>query len=372
MINGTVDPRFAGVREVFARGFAEGLEQGSAVAVVADGKVVVDLWGGYADAAARRPWQADTLVNVWSVTKGVVAVAAAIEVERGRLRYDQPIAAVWPEFAANGKETITLDLVMSHRAGLNGLRVPLDRAALLASQPYTDALAAMAPLYPPGSVCAYHALSYGHLVAEPIRRVSGLSIGRHIAETIAGPLDVPFFVGLSEREEPRVAVMREGPHASDWLTQVAASPHPEAASNPTPVATDPNLREWRAAEVPGGNGHATARALAHIFGALVDGRGRLLGEAARDEAIRPRFVGTDASFNLPTAYAAGLRVIDPEFGARASQRTFGHSGWGGAIAFADPDARIGFAYVTNWMLGFDAGDPRRQRLVEAVYDGLGA
>ncbi|WP_292281988.1 serine hydrolase domain-containing protein, partial [Mesorhizobium sp.] len=152
---------------------SQGLEHGGGVSVVADGKTVVDLWGGHADAARTRPWRRDTLVNVWSCTKGVVALAIAMLVERGKLDYAAPVARYWPEFAAGGKERITLDQVMSHQSGLNGLAVPMDEAGLLAWTPYADALAAMAPLWEPGSRCVYHALSYGHLAGEVLRRHGG-------------------------------------------------------------------------------------------------------------------------------------------------------------------------------------------------------
>ena len=366
-IAGTTDPRFARVREAFAANFASGLEHGGGVAVVLDNKPVVELWGGHADAARMRPWRQDTLINVWSAIKGVVALAIAMLVERSILDYAAPVARWWPEFAANGKAEITLDLVMSHQAGLNGLDRPMDDAGLLAWTPYVDALAAMAPLWQPGSRSIYHALSYGHLAGEPLRRVDGRSVGRFIAEEIAGPLGVAdFFVGLPEREEPRVAEMIEGPKASDWVDYVLTTPFPHACANPRPIATAPNHRAWRAAEVPGGNGQANAPALAKIYGAMVSGE-RLLKRDTLAEAVRPRVRGIDESFGTPTAFAAGFQIGSDLLPAG----TFGHSGWGGTLAFADPDAKLGFAFVTNRMLGFDDGiDPRRKALIDAVYDSL--
>lgn len=374
-IDGVCDPRFARVRDAFASNFARGLEQGAGVAVVAGGRIVVDLWGGHADAARARPWRRDTLINVWSSTKGVVALAIAMLVERGKLDYAAPVARWWPEFAAGGKERITLDLVMSHQAGLNGLSVPMDDAGLLAWTPYVDALAAMAPLWEPGSRSIYHSLSYGHLAGEPLRRVDGRSVGRFIAEEIAAPLGTDFFVGLPAREEPRVAEMIEGPHASDWVEFVRSTPFPHSCENPVPRALAPNERAWRAAEVPGGNGQATALALARIYGMMaaggtLDGR-RLIGRDAISEAARPRVRGHDASFDAPTAFAAGYQIEDELYAGRASAQTFGHTGWGGAIGFADVGAGIGFGYVTNRMLGFDDElDPRRKALIDAVYESL--
>ena len=375
MISGTVDPRFAGVRDAFAGCFADGLEHGGAVAVSLDGKLVVDIWGGHADRAATRPWQRDTIVNVWSVTKGVVALAVAMLVEQGKLDYAAPVASVWPEFAANGKDRITLDLVMSHRAGLNGVDVPIAEAQLLAWTPYVDALAAMPPLWEPGTRCVYHMLSYGHLAGEPIRRVTGGSVGRFIAEHIAGPLGVPFFLGVPESEDHRAADIVEGPLVNDGMNRLAQSAYPHGARNPQPTASAPNHRAWRAAEVPGGNGHSDARALATIYGALAQGGAwngrRLLSPRGIAAATALRFRGEDSGFGLPTAYGAGFRLEDPLYGPNAQAGGFGHSGWGGSFAFANPTSRVGFGYVTNHMREFDDGiDKRRQRLVEAVYGAL--
>jgi CubicO group peptidase (beta-lactamase class C family) len=357
-----------------AEGFAEGNEHGAALAVAVDGEIVADLWGGHADAARTKPWQSDTLVNVWSVTKGIVALAVAQLVERGKLDYAAPVAAVWPEFAANGKAGITLDLVMSHQAGLNGVDVPLGDEAILAWTPYVEALAAMAPLWEPGSRCAYHMLSYGHLTGEPIRRVTGGSVGEYIAANIAGPLGVPFYLGVPESEDHRCAEIVPGPLVNAAMEMLAEGPYWHSVRNPQPLATAPNHREWRAAEVPGGNGHSNARALATIYGALAMGGvwngTRIISEAGLKAATSVRVQGEDASFKLPTAYGAGFRLEDVFYGPNADV-AFGHSGWGGSFTFADPRARVGFAYVTSYMREFEDGiDVRRKRLVDAVYASL--
>lgn len=303
-----------------------------------------------------------------------MALAIAMLVERGKLDYAAPVARYWSEFAAGGKEYITLDQVMSHQSGLNGLAVPMDEAGLLAWAPYADALATMSPLWEPGSRCVYHALTYGHLAGEVLRRVDGRSIGRFIAEEIAVPLGADFHVGLPQAQDSRAAEMIEGSKTSDWVDFVRASPFPHACDNPTPRALAPNDRAWRAAEVPGGNGQSTAHALARIYGMMAAGgsfEGKpLIGRAAIEEAARPRFRGMDDSFALPAAFAAGYQIEDPVYARRASPQTFGHTGWGGAIGFADPGAGVGFGYVTNRMVGFDDVDPRRKALIDAVYDAL--
>jgi CubicO group peptidase (beta-lactamase class C family) len=374
-VEGTNDPRFAAVREAFESCFADGLETGAAVAVMADGKLVADLWGGHSDAAGTRPWQRDTLVNVWSATKGVMATAIAMAVERGQLSYDAPMAKVWPEFAAGGKEAVTLDIAMSHRAGLQGLTTPMDEQGLYDWFPYVGALAAQAPLYEPGSLCVYHALSYGHLAGETLRRADGRFPGQFIAEEIAGPLGMDFFVGLPQEHDHRAAEMVEGPKASDWLELIDDSGWGQAMHNPDIRAGHPNRRAWRAAEIPGGNGMGDARALATLYGALA--KGGALGSACLlsadgvAAATAERYRGPDASFGSDTAFGAGFRLAGEGGEMGPSAAAFGHSGWGGTQAFADPDAGIGFAFVTQRMLGFDDGiDPRRARLIDALYGAL--
>ena len=376
-VDGIVDPAFARVRDAFESCFADGLEQGASVAVFVDGRKVVDLWGGHADAARTKPWQASTLVNIWSATKGITALAVAMLVERGKLDYAAPIADVWPEFAANGKDTITLDLAMSHQAGLNGLDRPITREELCRWTPYVDALAAMAPLWEPGSRCVYHALSYGYLAGEPIRRATGAMPGRFFANEIAGPLGIAddLFLGLPRDKDHRAAEITAGPGTYLWVDALRETDYPQSLHNPDIDAEIPNRRDWRAAESPGGNGQATARALATIYGAMANGGGldgtTLISKAGLAEARRTRFDGLDAGFEFPTAYGAGFRLKDPNLGTRPAESSFGHSGWGGTIGFADPDARVGFGFTTCLMRGFDPDpDPRRLRLIDAVYDNL--
>ena len=374
-VQGTNDPRFSAVRAAFESCFADGLETGGAVAVMLDGKLVADLWGGHSDAAGTKPWQRDTLVNVWSATKGAMATAIAMAVERGLLTYDAPIARVWHEFAANGKEAISLDIALSHRAGLQGLTQPMDEAGLYGWHPYVQALAEQVPLFPTGSLCVYHALSYGHLAGETLRRADGRFPGRFIAEEIAGPLGLEFFVGLPQDQDHRAAEMVEVPQASDWLATIDESGWGQSMHNPEIRAGHPNLRAWRAAEIPGGNGMGDAVALATLYGTLArggerDGK-RLLTHDGIAAAVAERYRGPDASFGSETAFGAGFRLAGEGGEMGASAAAYGHSGWGGTQAFADPDARLGFAFVTHRMLGFDDGiDPRRMRLIEAVYGAL--
>ena len=209
-IEGTVDQNFNAVRKAFAANLAEGLDQGAAFAVIADGRVVVDLWGGYEDAAGTRPWRRETIVNLQSTTKGIVALAVAVLVDRGKLDYERPIANYWPAFAAGGKDGITLGMLMSHQAGLNTVRETLAKADLYHGDRFITCLAAMEPIYPPGEKCVYHALSYGFLAAEIVRRVDGRTIGRFIAEEISKPLGASFFLGLPLEQDQRAAEIVAG------------------------------------------------------------------------------------------------------------------------------------------------------------------
>lgn len=375
MVEGMNSPRFAAVRDAFASTFDDGFEHGAAVAVCLDGVPVVDLWGGHRDLARTRPWQRDTLANVWSCSKGVAATAVAMLVERGKLAYDAPVARYWPEFAANGKAVITLDQLLSHQAGLDGVQVDITLEDLYAGTPFTDALAAMAPLWEPGSRCVYHPVTFGHMLGEVVRRVDGRSLGRFIAEEIAAPLDLSFFVGLPQQHDHRAAEMSgdEAIYASH--AEGRKSPYPYSFRNPELFAETPNARAWRAAEIPAANGHAEARSLARMYGALarggeIDGV-RLISAAGISRAARERYRGVDACSLGATVFAAGYRVDSTGFGPSVGKGNFGHTGWGGSVAFADPTHRLGLAFVTSRLLAFPDGvDPRRQRLLQAVYAAL--
>jgi len=375
MVEGMNLPRFSAVRDAFASTFDDAWEQGAAVAVYLDGEPVVDLWGGHRDLARTQPWQRDTLANVWSCSKGVAATAVAMLVERGTLDYDAPLATYWPEFAANGKAAITLDQVLSHRAGLDGVQVDMALPDLYAGTPFTDALAAMAPLWQPGSRCVYHPVTFGHLLGEVVRRVDGRSLGRFIADEIAAPLGLSFFVGLPREHDHRAAEMSGDDAIYASHVEGLKSPYPFSFRNPELFAQTPNARAWRAAEIPAANGHSDARSLARMYGALARGGAidgvRLITPAGIGRAARERFRGVDACSLGATVFAAGYRVDSVGFGPSVGPGNFGHTGWGGSVAFADPTHHLGFAFVTSRLLAFPDGiDPRRQRLLQAVYASL--
>lgn len=370
-VHGFVGPGFEKVREAFAANLAEGLDTGASFAVVQDGRVVVDLWGGHADRNGERPWQKDTLANVWSTTKGLASLCVAMLVDRGRLSYEQTVASLWPEFAAAGKETLTVAEVLSHQGGLSGFTDQVTVADYAAHDAMAAKLAAQEPMFATGR-SGYHAITHGFLTGEIVRRTAGRSLGRFFAEAVAGPLAADAWIGLPESEEGRVAEMVPAPRVP-----VALPPHPAARAalaNPPLDAEVPNQRWWRACEIPSVNAQANARALATVYGMLArggeSGGRRYLSQATLDEATRPRVEGKDLVLGVPSRWAAGFSLNDGvTYGP--NPRSFGHSGWGGSFGCADPDAALGIAYAMNRMGSNLRGDPRTLRLIRATYASLG-
>jgi CubicO group peptidase (beta-lactamase class C family) len=374
------------VRDAFAEGFRSRNEVGAALAVTVDGVPVVDVWGGHADQTRTRPWERDTIVNVYSTTKGVVATCAHQLVEQGRLDLDAPVASYWPEFAAGGKGRIPVRWLLSHRAGLAAARPVLPPEALYDWDAMTCALAAQEPWWDPGTRHGYHAVTFGWLVGEVIRRITGKSVGTYVRETIARPLGLDFHVGLPVAEHGRVGEMSMIPPpdsevpGSDLGNVIMSDPQGLAAMaflNPPSLALGPNTPEWRNAEIPGANGHGTARALARLYGALacggdVDGV-HVLDAASIARCHAEQSAGPDLVLGLSTRFGHGFMLSQPgvpqaTFGP--NPRAFGHPGAGGSVGFADPDARVGFGYVMNRMGPHILLDPRATSLIDAVYDCL--
>ncbi|MDH6218967.1 serine hydrolase domain-containing protein [Streptomyces pseudovenezuelae] len=381
-VHGDCDERFAAVRTAFEENFRDRDELGAAVTVTVDGEVVVDLWGGWADGARTRPWERDTLVNVWSTSKGPVALCAHILADRGLLDFDAPVAAYWPEFAAAGKEKVLVRHLLSHRAGLAGLREPHSLEQLYDWELTTRRLAATEPWWEPGTRSGYHALTYGFLVGEVVRRVSGLLPGAFLEREVAGPLGVDFTIGLPEKEAGRAAELMHPPAASSseqaaifsQLTPVAIA----ALTNPVAGATEANTAEWRAAEIPAANGHGTARAVAALYGVFA-GRGSYGGhrvlsaeaaEKAREGQGSCRDLVLGAGFEHETEVALGLWLSGPNGSYGPNPRAFGHDGFGGSCGLADPDAGVSLGYVMNRMGPHIADDPRKMALVDALYSTL--
>ena len=279
-IEGTCEPRFNSVRDIFANSFEHDLEVGAAVAAVVDGKPIFDLWGGFADKAKTKPWTRDTLVNVYSTTKGITSICAHRLVDQGKLDLDAPVSKYWPEFAQAGKEKIPVNYLLSHRAGLPAVRKQLPMDAYTNWPVMCAALAAQEPWWEPGTAHGYHAITFGYLVGEVIRRITGKTPGTYLREEIAGPLKLDIHIGVDASFDPRIAELIGAPPPPpgkpDQIAAMSADPESmtyKAIANPRPVV-DPalvNSRAWRGAEVPAANGHATARALAALYGALATG-----------------------------------------------------------------------------------------------------
>ncbi len=379
-VRGECQPRFKSVRDVFQASFAKG-EVGAGVAVTIDGEPVIDLWGGYADAERSRPWERDTIANTYSTTKGVTATCAHRLVEEGRLDLDAPVAKYWPEFAQKGKDRIPVRYLLSHKAGLPAISRPLPGGASNDWECMTSALAEQEPWWEPGTKHGYHALTFGYLVGEVVRRVDGRTLGTYLREELAEPLGIDFHIGFGPEHDARCADMIAAPEsaqASAFRERLAQSDsvRARAFANPPRLFEDVNSREWRAAEIPAANGHGTAAALARLYGALARG-GELdgvhvLGPEAIERANTEQAFGKDEILApLVTRFGLGFFMTHPAIPFGSNSRSFGHPGAGGSIGFADPDAKLGFGYVMNQMQTGLTGGAHGFALINASYEALG-
>lgn len=384
-IEGTCDARFEGVREAFARNFAESGELGASVAMALGGELVVDLWAGHVDRDRTQPWERDTLVLVYSSTKGMVSLAAHMLADRGLIDFEAPVAEVWPEFAQGGKESLPLRYLLTHQAGLPVVDEELPVGAELEWDIMAGALARHAPVWEPGEKTGYHAATFGWLVGEVIRRVDGRSVGTFIREEIAEPLGVEFLLGFGPEKDDRVSDLHLAQVPAEELPSLAAA----ALLEPTSLAARAfniaprgpnkgrNSRAYRGSEQPGSNGHTNARALATIYGALGSGgtwQGhRLLSEEAIQLAGTPQLEGRDIILQTPVRRTLGFMMPVPGLPDPRGENAFGHAGMGGSLGFCDPDRGLGFGYAMNqmWTNTLAADDPRANGLMQAVYDSLG-
>jgi len=380
VIEGTRDPRFGCVRDAFAENFARHDEIGAAIAVTVDGNPVVDLWAGHADAARTRPRTRDTIVNVASTTKGLTTICAHRLVDLGLLDLEAPVVAYWPEFGQAGKAAVPVHLLLSHRVGLPAVEAPLPTEAFYDWERMTSALAAQAPWWEPGTRHGYHAFTFGWLVGEVVRRITGRTLGAYWREEVAEPLGLDCHIGLAAEHDARVAefIPIPAPPAGEpeleaELLQDAGPMIQKAFGNPPKTVADMNTPAWRRAEIPSGNAHTNARALARVYGALacdgkVDGV-RVLSPESIERARAEQANGPDAVlFGLPTRFGLGFSLPPEGIGFGSSSATaFGCPGAGGSIGFADPDAHVGFGYVMNQMHAGMTVGPRALRMIEALY-----
>ncbi|WP_454713718.1 serine hydrolase domain-containing protein [Caulobacter segnis] len=371
-ITGLCPDRFARVRDVFEANFENNGELGARFAFAIDGEIVVDLMGGYADRKREVPFGPDTLTALFSTTKAVAALLVARLVDEGRLAYDQPVADVWPEFAQNGKGAVTVEQALSHQAGLSGFPDETDPALWFDWDATCAKLAAMAPLFPIGSASGYHPVTYGYIAGEIFRRVDGRTMGTALREDIAAPLGLDIWIGLPDSEHGRVADLMR-PTAMPQFGEI--NPALTAAFlKPWSSPGGKSAAEWRRAEIPSANGHATAPALARLMGALanggsLDGRS-LITPAGIKAASAERIRGQDLVLPYEISWGAGFMRNEPNMFYGPTAEAFGHSGWGGSCAFADPTRGVSGAYVMNKQGAALIGDPRAVKLIEAAYASL--
>ena len=380
-INGKVAPGFEQVKDAFAANFEHHGDVGAAFSLYHHGKKVVDLWGGVVDEESGRPWAEDSIALVFSSTKGATAICAHLLAQRGELDLDAPVAQYWPEFAAAGKQDIPVRWLLSHQVGLPIFDNPLTVEKFLDWETPVKTLAAQSPIWEPGSAHGYHAATYGWLVGEVVRRISGKSLGTFFADEVAEPLGLDFWVGLPENEESRVVPimsvnLQEDEIDEQALTEQrrqlrAAARDPESLLNrpSTKGVLEPNSRAYHAAEIPAGNGITDARSLARMYASLigdgVDGV-RLLNDETVARASAEQVKGRDEVLQILTRFGLGFS-LHSESSSLGQDGAFGHSGAGGSLGFADPQAGIGFGYVMNKM---QLEDTRTINLIAAVHESL--
>jgi CubicO group peptidase (beta-lactamase class C family) len=371
-VQGTCQDRFAAVKSQFEANFASDADVGASVAIMIDGVLVVDLWGGTAtfDGGVEKPWERDTIINVWSTTKTMTALSALVLHDRGEIDVDAPVATYWPEFAANGKEGVLVRHLMSHSAGLSGWQEPIAMEDLYDWEKATSLLAAQAPWWEPGTQSGYHAITQGYLVGEVVRRASGLSVGEFFAKEIAGPLGADFFIGTPAEADDRVAHVIPPPPLSidgidpdSIMARTFANPPMDAAASMT--------IPWRRAEIPAAGGHGNARSVATAQAVVSHGGElngvKLLSQSTIDRIFDVQTYGQDLILPMVAKLGIGYGLTSAELPLGPNPRTCFWGGWGGSLAINDLDARMTFSYVMNKMGEGTVGDMRGGSLLMAAY-----
>ena len=379
-LKGNLDSRFEPVVDAFRDGFDSGRDVGACVAATLGGELVIDLWGGFTDRKKTQLWQQDTLVCMFSVTKAMTAICLLQAVDRGLLELDQPVAGYWPEFAKHGKASISVRQLMSHRAGLIGFHQPVSKAIYYHWEDMVAALADETPWWDPGTRHGYHARTFGYLLGELLRRVSGLTVGEWFRNELAAPMSLDFAIGVPAADLERCAQMlparvRSGEEKAlpEPMRQMmndfydVTTPTGAAFQNPSLGPGYMNSAQFRQAEMPALNGHGTARAVALLYGQISD----LLSQAAIDEATRTHSLGPDEVLKSVTRFGLGFQLYLPETPIGIRTGSFGHSGAGGSMAFYDPDSQIGFCFAMNQMQeGLITGGTSAMKVANALYDCL--
>ena len=374
-IHGSCDDRFKGVRDVLSANLDRGVDVGASVAVTVGGELAVDIWGGFADEAKTRPWEGDTITNVWSTTKTMTALCALILADAGELDVNRPVSNYWPEFGAAGKEDkVLVRHLLSHTAGLAGWSEPMTIEDLYDWEKATSLLAAQEPWWEPGTASGYHAVTQGYLVGEVIRRVTGQTVGTFFKERVAGPLGADFQIGLDPGEFGRVSNVIPPPPIGEQIAAEATELAVRCLTNPMLSAETSWTEPWRRAEIPAANGHGNARSVATIQAALANGGEvggvQLLSEAGAERVLQQQSDGKDLILGLPMRFGLGYGLPSPDVPISPSGRACFWGGWGGSIILIDLDKRMTFAYMMNRMGEGLVGDDRGFGLAIAVYEAL--
>jgi len=381
MINGYCDERFLEAKKIFEESINSGFELGCAITLEVEGEVVLDLWGGHSDLDKTEEWKEDTIVNVFSTTKGMAAMCLLQLVEKGLIDLDAPVSQYWPEFAAGGKETIPVRYLLCHKSGLCGVREPLDQGSFTNWNLICSELAKQEPFWEPGTAHGYHAITYGHLVGEVVRRVSGKSIGQYFNDEIAVPLNLDFWIGLPEDKFNRVTDINPdkpgllqkilmpilsklprslAPGSLKMLLDFADPTTPAGAAFNNPKMSmqtgemEANTAKWRKAEIPAANGHGTARSIAKLYGALAIGGSRdgvhVLSPETIEMARQTESDGKDLVLGqLHTRFGLGFMLGTEDVSMGPNKDAMGHGGAGGSLGFADPDNKISLGFTMNQM-----------------------
>lgn len=372
-VHGHCDEKFAAVRQVMAANLASGADLGASFCATINGETVVDIWGGWADVEKTRAWDADSIVNVYSTTKTMCAITALLLADRGEIDFAAPVARYWPEFAANGKEAVTVGHLMSHSSGLSGWEEEMAGEDLYDWEKATSLLAAQAPWWEPGSAPGYHAITQGYLVGEVVRRVAGKSIGTVFREEIAEPLGADFHIGLPASEDHRVADL-DPPNGAigDFSSEIQR----KSLANPPidPLVT--RTREWRGAEIPAAGGTGNARSVARVHtmianGGELDGK-RIMSEAGTRKLLEQQIEGHDmVLLNMPIRYGLGFGLPGEMLPMPNKNMAF-WGGYGGSLSVIDFDARASYAFVMNRMHPSLVGDTRSAGLLGAMWMAMAA
>jgi CubicO group peptidase (beta-lactamase class C family) len=365
MVEGYVAPGFERVRETFEANLSE--ELGAGFAAVRNGEVLVDIWGGFADRARSKAWTRDTIVPVYSATKGVSAIIMAWLNDKKLIDYEAPLAALWPEFGAHGKDKLTIAQALSHQAGVPGFAEPIDPALWLDPPACAGVIASLRPMWPPGTANGYHPLTWGYIAGEITRRASGRSLGSILREEICKPHGIDFRIGGAESEEHRIAEIRKPPRAADFGE---ITPPRQAAFFTPWSAPNRNASTWRRIEIPSANGHGTALSLARLY-EIYASEGEIAGERVLSREgfaalIAPRIKGDDLVLPFHMDWRTGVFAnASGAFGPNPD--AIGHTGAGGSCAFGDAKARVSVGYVMNQHAPTLLGDQRSLRLIDALY-----